>query len=218
MYHKSNWIRVEKHPDAISLDVVHPYLYCLNTSTNTIQIRDYLFKDYEETSDPKILYKFSSMVEQTHNGEHLETNKGKRMNPLAYRYTGVNPFTRIVMSDGKTKPIHEISIGDTIAKGGTVLGLVHHMGYPDMTIIEDVACSPGTWVFDETGSKVYSADQQGPTCRDYPIHPIMNLLTEHGYVTVKTKRGHRTILDDQEVTEDWIHDWRDTQVQKEAKV
>lgn len=218
VYHNSKWIRTEDHPDAVSLDTKHPYLYCLNTSTNTIQIRDYLFKDYEETSDPKILYKFSSMVEQVHNGEHLEHNKMKRFNPLAYRYTGIYPATPVVMSDGTTKPMNEIAIGDTVAKGGTVLGMAYHVGYPEVTVVDGVPCSPGTWVFDETGSKVYAAYQQGHSSRDFPILGIMNLLTEHGYVSFKTKRGIRTILDDQEVTEEWIHDWRDTQVQKEAKV
>jgi hypothetical protein len=46
----------------------------------------------------------------------------------------------------------------------------------------------------------------------------MNVLTEHGYVSFKTNKGTRTMLDDQEVTEDWIHSWRDIQVQKEAMV
>jgi hypothetical protein len=218
VYHKSKWIRVEEHPDAIALDVKHPHLYCLNTSTNTIQIRDFLFRDYEETSNPKILYKFSSIVEQVHNGEHLEHNKVKRFNPLAYRYTGVHPATPIMMSNGTTKPLHELAIGDTIAKGGSVLGVVYHSGYPDITMIDNVLCSPGTWVFDAYGSKVYVASQQGPSSRDFPVHPIMNVLTEHGYVSFKTNKGIRTMLDDQEVTEDWIHSWRDIQVQKEAMV
>jgi hypothetical protein len=157
-------------------------------------------------------------VEQVHNGEHLEHNKVKRFNPLAYRYTGVHPMTPIVMSNGTTKLLHELSIGDMIAKGGSVLGLVYHVGYPDVTVIDNVICSPGTWVFDPYGSKVHVASQQGPSSRDYPALPIMNVLTEHGYVSFKTNKGIRTMLDDQEVTEDWIHSWRDIQVQKEAMV
>jgi len=72
---------------------------------------------------------------------------------------------------------------------------------------------PGTWLF--KNNKILTAECVGERFYALPddSKSCYNLLTEQGYVTLVSGSRFQTILDDQETVEDWIHTWRDTQVQ-----
>ena len=50
-----NWMPVSRHPHAkIHSNYLEPYLYCLNTSSKTIQINEHVFSDWDEIFDNDI--------------------------------------------------------------------------------------------------------------------------------------------------------------------
>lgn len=216
--YQNKWIRVENHPKAFKINVKYPILYCLNTSNNTIPIGKNIFKDYEETSDPKILSRFETIVEYTYNGDISDLNKDRRKNPLAYRHSGTSPQTEVSMANGFTKLLREVTIGDTLVKGGRVLGIVLHKVTTRPVYVDKIPFSKGTWMFDRSGRNVYTIGALGDESHDEGLPTFcMNLLTENGCYVVKSDANNEyIILDDQETTESWVHDWRDIQVQKEV--
>jgi hypothetical protein len=216
---KGKWIRVENHPQAAALDVRYTTIWCLNTSTNTIPIEKFLFKDYEETHDVATLQKFESIVELTYNRSALLENSHHRHHPLDYKLSGAVPWAFVRMEDRSIKYLHSIQIGDRVAKGGRVLGVVYHHRLNDpVTTSAGILISKGTWIFDQDGMNLYTADAIGnKTFVDPGLnYQAMNLLTENGYVTLSNGIEDCVILDDQETTEDWVHSWRDEMVQKET--
>lgn len=218
--YKGKWIRVEKHPKATPTDVRYDTIWCLNTSTNTIPIDKFVFKDYEETRDVDTLRRFNSIVEMTYNRDLLPVNAKHRSDPLSHKLSGAVPWSNVRMEDGSVKRLHDIQIGDRIAKGGRVLGIVQHHRLNDpVTLTSGILISKGTWVFDREGVTLYTADAIGDKTFVDPDmgYRAMNLLTENGYVTLSGgARGDCVILDDQETTEEWVHSWRDGRVQKET--
>lgn len=214
--YNGKWIRVEKHPDALLLPgIEYEKLYCLNTSNNTIPIGKYIYKDYEETSDPAILSKFESIVEMSFNNTVLPENKNKRKNPLEYRRSGTTPFVNVVLENGKLKKMKDLKIGDTLAKGGAVLGMVYHKSNSDPIWMDNrVPVEKGTWILSD---KLYSAEAVGQVSYEFKdeIHCCMNLLTEGGLFIVENDGKRFIMLDDQEITESWVHRWRDNEVQKD---
>ena len=219
---RGRWIRVEMHPYAEPMETRFKTLWCLNTSTNTIPIDRLVFKDYEETKNPEILRKFEGIVESLHNRTALPANAKRRRDPLAYRHSGALAQSSVRMADSSLKPLSQIRIGDEIAKGGKVLGIVRHQTMKEPVVTPTgTLVSKGTWILDAKTDSIYTADSIGErTFVDPGLHlPCMNLLTENGYVPLATGTGLDTIiLDDQETTEDWVHSWRDIAVQKETEV
>jgi hypothetical protein len=213
--YNGNWIRVENHPRAVYLPTrSYPIIYCLNTTNHTIPGKFYLYKDYEETSDPTILRAFESMVEMTHNTSLLPENKEHIENAVDERRTGVYGSTEVLLSDGTLKPISKIKVGDVIASGGHVSGVVEHCAHETpISLGGSLVVMPGTWLF--KNNKILTAECVGERFYALPddSKSCYNLLTEQGYVTLVSGSRFQTILDDQETVEDWIHTWRDTQVQ-----
>lgn len=213
------WIRVDTHPQASPTDLRYETIWCLNTSTNTIPIGTFLFKDYEETRNVDTLRRFESIVEMTFNRDLLPANEPHRSDPLAHKQSGAVPWASVRMENGSTKTLETIEIGDRIAKGGKVLGIVHHHMLNDPVITPaGILVSKGTWVFDQAGVTLYTADAIGDKTFIDPgsNFKAMNLLTENGYVTLSNGAADCIILDDQETTEEWVHSWRDIAVQKET--
>lgn len=48
VFYDNQWILVKEHPQASPALKREPFIYCLNTSTRNIPIREYLFRDWEE--------------------------------------------------------------------------------------------------------------------------------------------------------------------------
>lgn len=217
--YRDKWIRVEKHPKATGTDIRYDTIWCLNTSTNTIPIDKFLFKDYEETRNVDVLRRFESIVEMTYNRDLLPMNAKHRSDPLGHKLSGAVPWTTVRMEDGTIKRLEDVQIGDRIAKGGRVLGIVHHHCLNDPVVLTSgILISKGTWVFDHEGVTLYTADAIGDKTFVDPDanFKAMNLLTENGYVTLSNGIRDHVILDDQETTEEWVHSWRDGRVQKET--
>jgi len=199
--HDMDWIRVENHPDAKPVDTCE-FVYCLNTTANRILIGEHIFKDYEETSTPRILREFFTRVQAVYGSKDLTHDKIAR--PEKYTYTGILPTTLVKMESGDMLPAGSIHIGDHLALGGVVKGVIRHR-ICGQALHNTRALAPGTWVLEEDGlvPALY--------IDNYEKHDYVQFITEH----CKYSLGDMVILDDHEVDDDEIHTWRDLEVQKE---
>jgi hypothetical protein len=108
------------------------------------------------------------------------------------------------MESGDMTPACSIQIGDHLALGGVVKGVIHHR-ISGQALHNTRALAPGTWVLEEDGlvPALY--------IDNYEKHDYIQFITEH----CKYSLGDMVILDDHEVDDDEIHTWRDLEVQKE---
>lgn len=204
--HDKKWIRCEDHPAAKQVENT-PVLICLNTTSHTIPIGDYLFKDYEETDDITEFYE-----DVMNYYKQKEVPKSRYM----YRTTGFDiKNTNVRMEDGSVRNITEINTNERIAKGGRVYGyIVHKQDYPTVEVAKGVNVAPGTMMF--SGDKLTTAAPAlySPYGKVPPSDPrCMNLLTENALVVVVDAFGNdHVFLDDQEVPSESVHDKRDKKV------
>jgi hypothetical protein len=110
--HNQVWMPVRNHPLAVPLKKYEePFLYCLNTSTKTIVLNNTVFTDWDELYDEKL-----EEVLAYKNIDTLE-NISKVLDH------GFNENVKIKLVDGY-KPIKYIEVGDILAIGGIVYGIV----------------------------------------------------------------------------------------------
>jgi hypothetical protein len=204
--HNKHWIRCEEHPDAIKVGSI-PFLICLNTTSHTIPVKTFLFKDYEETDDVKEFYEDVSKFYMSKDVPALR---------YIYRSTGFTiKNTNIRMEDGSVKSIEDVETTDRIAKGGQVIGfIVHKQEHPFVEVSAGVFAAPGTMMF--KGDVLTTAAPPIYTHYRKQIPKdarCINLLTENAKVVVVDKFGNDFVfLDDQEIPDTTIHDKRDQKV------
>ena len=119
VFKDDQWIFVKNHPSAKKMyNYAKPYIYCLNTSTKTIEINRHIFLDWDEIYD-----------------DHLETiiSKGSpyvKTKGDIHRYLdgGLYENTPIMMKDFSVNRIRDVKIGDVLLNGEKVYGLVKILG------------------------------------------------------------------------------------------
>ena len=206
--HDGKWIRVENHPDAVG-GPSFKRIYCLNVEgEHTIQSEGYTFKDYEETDNPIILRKFFQQVEAYYG---TLTSRQKLENPLKYRYTGVRPSTFIIMKGDVAKLANEVRIGDILNTEMPVQAIIRH-NKVRLSSFEYDTFALGTWIkHSSRGVTPVLEEEYGTEDGD-----VVQFIVEGSQYEVLTPYGGRfTVLDDHEVPDEDIHDWRDEQIQKE---
>lgn len=117
---EDNWIRCEDHDDAVEngLWESDKPLVCFDTNTHRIPIGGYVFSDYDETntSDAPTMKLIDTLLNNT-SIENLPNQYDWPYMPC------LHPSTPIMLKDGTTKNLSEITIG-TELKLGRVIGLV----------------------------------------------------------------------------------------------
>jgi hypothetical protein len=110
-----NWIPVSQHPHAkIYSNYLEPYLYCLNTSSKTIQINEHVFSDWDEIFDNDI-----KNIQNNSNFIFYERNDIHK-----YMDSGFIGNTEIKLNNGNTKCIKNICVGDVLENNESVYGIV----------------------------------------------------------------------------------------------
>lgn len=110
--YNNKWIYVREHPDADRVyNYTEPYLYCINTSTKTIDINDILFTDWDETYGDSLefLMNYFSIKKTEHISKIVDC--------------GFHKETKIKTKNGE-KTIDKIFIGEVLSTGGIVYGIV----------------------------------------------------------------------------------------------
>lgn len=109
------WLFASLHPDAVPVfSYNEPFLYCLNTSSKTIQIDGYLFTDWDAIDN-------TLLQQMTAEEVNLENNT---CNVHKYVDAGFAGDTSLKMLDGKVKCMRDVCVGDILEKGEFVYGVV----------------------------------------------------------------------------------------------
>ena len=110
-----NWMPVSRHPHAkIYSNYLEPYLYCLNTSSKTIQINEHVFSDWDEIFDNDI-----KNIQNNSNFIFYERNDIHK-----YMDSGFIGNTEIKLKNSTTKCIKDICVGDILENNESVYGIV----------------------------------------------------------------------------------------------
>ena len=115
IFYYGKWITIREHPDSIKLfEYNEPYLYCLNTTNKIIQIKNYLFTDWDEVynNDIDILKQNAIISIKNYTDIHTKLDGG------FYK------STEIKLQNNLYKNIQDIKIGDVLENGEKVYGLV----------------------------------------------------------------------------------------------
>ena len=115
-------IPVKDHPKSKLLkDYRSASLFCINTTTKRIPVRNMIFFDYDELDDMD-LATLRHMIEELPN-ERGSTYIHKFLEP------GLLADTKIELEDGRSVKISDIQINDQLRFGERVLGIVKINGY-----------------------------------------------------------------------------------------
>lgn len=111
------YIRVAEHPRAKCLNHYNePYLYCLNTTTKIIPIDHLLFSDWDELYGRKLDHIMNLPLKHTL----------KRTSEIHRFYDGgFEPNTPIIMKNGQTKFLKDLSLGEELKNGEIIYGIVN---------------------------------------------------------------------------------------------
>jgi hypothetical protein len=107
-------ISADEHPDAIPAHSL-PLLWCLSTSTHTIPVVGLVCADFEESSDPRIVAEVQQIANTLLNSQ----------GPTVPEYVlGLDPDVLVNLADGGWRNLSDIRIGESLAGGGIVTGVV----------------------------------------------------------------------------------------------
>jgi hypothetical protein len=116
VYHNNRLIECNDHPDAIHVECMDRYVYCLGTTSKVIPINQYKFADWDEIDITGLRV--------------LESAIKRELNPLSFEEvhtyfdTGYKLGTLILLQNGKKIPIENIKNGDVLIDGSIVTTLV----------------------------------------------------------------------------------------------
>ena len=125
--HNNTWIPVSQHPDSKKIESYNePFLYCLNTSSKIIVIKDICFTDWDEIYNNDIT-KFNTLL-------CIKFNNCKK--PYKFKTNDIHTYfdggfigsTIIKLKDGSKKTIQDIEVGDILENDENVYGLVEING------------------------------------------------------------------------------------------
>lgn len=128
--YKDKWLPVSEHPDSKKIDCYdEPFLYCLNTTSKVIIIKDYCFTDWDEIYNNAIT-KFNTLLcIKFNNCKQKYTFKTNDIHK--YFDGGFIGSTPIKLKNGTIKIIQNIEVGDILENNETVYGLVEINGNVD---------------------------------------------------------------------------------------
>jgi hypothetical protein len=117
--YENKWIYVKDHPkNKVVLNYSEPYLFCLNTTSKKINIKDLIFCDWDELYDNNLEKILNCKINQN-NKIIKETS-----NIHFYLDNGFTGETNINLENGIVKNINQIEIGDILVNNNIVYGLI----------------------------------------------------------------------------------------------
>lgn len=202
------WKEVESSPISVKVSYSKPYLYCINTSSNTIIINGITFRDFEETSDKAIIKKIQKL---TYNEK--KSNYWRNYEELAVTgtyETGLHATTQIIMNDSSTKPIVDIKIGDKLKNNNIVVGIVKHYCDVSVTIIDDITMMKDTLMLVEGFPDFIRPRHLISKSLDSVDEVMYQLLTTKSTFYVKCPNGRiMQVADDNETYDSSINSYRE---------
>jgi hypothetical protein len=146
--YNEKWIPIKNHPKAIKLDSYEkPFLFCLNTSNKVINIKDFIFTDWDEIMDDEFNEIKSKCNLLINNKNNIHT----------FLDSGIVGTTKIKLKNNSYKYIKDIKIGDKLINGEIVYGLVKINGN---TIKEQFKYNLGNNLFVEGSQNLNICDKK----------------------------------------------------------
>jgi len=204
IFENDKWIRVADSPNAEEIMYHHQYIYSLQTAYSTLYTPTNIFKDYDELNDNSI--KFNIYLNQLTNLNAPLHREISEYMPTTYPSKPINHIfktlfdsrTPIPLTNGTTKCIKDIVIGDVLSVSGKVLGVVKCQRLPGMTMYRTkngVICSHGTVIYAdswipvniEPNSSLHYSESESES-----KNILYSLLTESGtiFINYMTFRDH----------------------------
>jgi hypothetical protein len=146
--HEGQWVQAVDHPDAIPCGdwnggKTRP-LVCLDTDTHEIPLGDYIFSDWDETSDSDAAT--MELAESKVNGGFIPTME----RPWLYQ-PACGGTTEVQLRGGLSRAAKNIHLGDTLTTGRVVgIGRRHVYSYIDLPTGERI--TPSTLLWDDEKS------------------------------------------------------------------
>jgi hypothetical protein len=117
--YNGNWRKSCDHPSAIEAESI-PELVCLNTDIHILEINGTVFSDYDESNNSHVISSTQNLAEKILNsGLYDIGNKSTSNYDL-----GLDPNMPVILTNGISKKISEIILGDELLGGNIVLGVV----------------------------------------------------------------------------------------------
>ena len=161
--YKNDWIMAKDHPEAINAGIwkSDEPLYCLNTDNHKIPIDKHTFLDYDETEDGD--EDTMRMIESRVNGNTINNKMNKKYNFTEYGAC-FDENTILMLAEGNTKAVRDICIGDRLATGSIVAGIIKKE-VTDITQMGNLKCTSSTLIWDAaTTSWIRVGELYGTTC------------------------------------------------------
>jgi hypothetical protein len=179
------WILVKDHPSAHVVQKKEPLLYCLNTSTRTIPIGSYKFRDWEELT-PDLQKDWNELVAHMLNGKAQQN---------AEDYPLLSGAWFVETPDGRIN-IRDVHLGtkilDETHSYTKILGIYEG--------IEQVASTDPFWATDSLWWKEENEWRQKPVCSKFPYKKYgFHLITDSGTFKIFNPSGEFCVRDFTEV-------------------
>lgn len=181
------YIYIKDHPKSVFLPYYNEkYIYCINTSSKKIIIKDITFLDWDdmtEEEDKTVLTSPLQFPKSFHNNKENKTN-------YDYLNGGFIENTKLQLEDGTIKELKDIEIGDKLLFGGKVYGKVEvepknikRFKIDNKTIIGGNNLQGSHISLGE-----FSSIHLNTNIENYNNYrtPLNHLLTEKGYFMVNT--------------------------------
>jgi hypothetical protein len=202
------WKEVELSSIAVKVNYSKPYLYCINTSSNTISINGITFRDFEEISDKAIIKKIQKLIYNEKKSSYL-INYEELAITGTYE-TGLQANTQIIMTDSSTKSIVDIQIGDKLKNNNIVVGLVKHICDVSVTVIDEVTMMKDTLMLVEGFPDFIRPRHLISKTIDSDEEVMYQLLTSASTYLVKCPNGRiMQVADDNETYNSGINSYRE---------
>lgn len=150
---KYKWVPMKKNPDAVLVtpkDFNESYLYCLNTSSKTVNIGENRFKDWDDlhVDNYSKLQKASyrqNLFNNTNDSFYNNLITPETIHPIFEN--GFYSTTLISLKNGSKIPIKDVKIGSVLENGATVYGVVNIMNTFKLKQYDDnLICTNGCYV------------------------------------------------------------------------
>ena len=174
--YEGNPIPVKNHPLAKRTSSL-PYLICIDTSNNRIQINNTEFLDFSEDTRFQKCLRRREYIEMFYNGSISTKNK---VNILGHQQIeGISKNTKVVMWGGKTVPIKDIGLHDVLSDGSIVRGIVYHSSNSSQycEIAPEIFVHPRVWVF--RGESIWAAASISKTVSKSTPEIVYNIITDY---------------------------------------
>jgi hypothetical protein len=119
--HGGRWVPAAQHPEAVSAPELSRII-CLGTSNNRIPVVAadggvLEFTDYEETEDEGVVAEAQAAAE-------VALGMPAGAPPVADYGLGLDPQFEVLMANGRRKQLEDVIVGDSLAGGGRVRGVI----------------------------------------------------------------------------------------------